>query len=236
MIPRYKTYSDLNPQTWSQTMETPLQNPECELLADLFRSGERSIGSANCCGAHTQLTPDPAPTEAFPFHLFDLVLAKNSSRSAYRLAGFGTVLTRILKTGNHTLANDGALEFRHRRENGEHRAPHRGRGIQRFLVGDKIDSQGTELLQRQYQLLHAPSESVKPPNHDYIHGSTPGIPHEGVKAWTSFFGTTRSVGIDAERSPTALPNQVAERLLLDSRVLIECESITPPRPTGSTHA
>jgi tetratricopeptide (TPR) repeat protein len=53
------------------------------------------------------------PAQALLFELFDLVPVENSSGSADRLARFGAVLTGVLKTSDHTLADDGALEFRH---------------------------------------------------------------------------------------------------------------------------
>ena len=60
---------------------------------------------ADGCGAHTQFATDLAPTEALPSQFFDFVPAENRSRSAYRLARFGSVLTGILQTSHHTLTN-----------------------------------------------------------------------------------------------------------------------------------
>ena len=121
-VPVSVVQDDIQQRTVNEWSALVVEMTAYEFLVRSFRSGETPIGPANCCGAHTEPATDLAPTQALLFQLFDLVPVENRSGSAGGLARFCAVLTGVLKTSDHTLTNDGALEFRHGRDNGEHGA------------------------------------------------------------------------------------------------------------------
>jgi hypothetical protein len=102
------------------------------------------------------------------------------------------------------------------------------------VMGDKIDSQRAELIQRQDHLLHAPSESIKPPHHHHVESAAPGVQHQSVQTGPSFLRTAGSVRIDAVNRLPLWATSSREGLLLNSRILIERESVTVFSPASYT--
>jgi hypothetical protein len=91
--------------------------------------------------------------------------------------------------GRHDpLPDDVAVQLGHRGDDDELRLPHRRRGLQGLLVGHEVDPKCPKLLQRLYQLLDAPRESIESPDHDYIEGTAVSIGHQGVEPRATLVG------------------------------------------------
>src|SRR5215469_18957309 len=86
------------------------------------------------------------------------------------------MVASIFEAGRSSLSDYVAFQFRHGPYDCEHGAAHGGRGVQRLLMGNEVDFQGTELLQCEDKLFDAASEAIKSPDHNYVEKRCGGRP------------------------------------------------------------
>jgi hypothetical protein len=128
--------------------------------------------------------------------LKDLVMPKYCSRSPNGISRFRTVLPSVFEACYGPLSDDVTFQFRHGTNDCEHRAAHRRRGVEGFLVRHKVDSKGVKLVQGHHKLADTAGESVESPNHNDIEGTTAGVHHERIEPGPSFLGAAASVAVD----------------------------------------
>jgi hypothetical protein len=88
----------------------------------------------------------------------------------------------------------------------------------------KSTSQGP-LLQSQDQLFHTPGEAVETKDYDHLEGSAPGVGHERIQARAPLGRIADPVPEDLVKRLSALSDQILERLLLHSGILIVAHTV-----------
>jgi hypothetical protein len=101
---------------------------------------------------------------------------------------------------------------------------------------NKVDSQRSEFLKCEHQLLSGTSESIETENDDYLKCAASGVDHQLIQTGASFFRAAGSVAVDPVQLPAPVDHQILERLLLHSGVLIESRSLPMSGFVGGRNA
>ena len=87
------------------------------------------------------------------------------------------MLVCVVQAGNYPLSDYTPFEFGHCGDYGEHGFTHWRGCVERLLVGDEVDSEGSEFFESEDQLFDASGEAVESPNRHDIEGAAAGIGH-----------------------------------------------------------
>jgi len=131
------------------------------------------------------------------------------------------VCASIRQSGLHSFCDERALKLRYRTDHLKHKFTGWQRSIHCFCHRNEINSQGPAQFQPGDQRIETSGESVKFPDHDDIHRSSPTVSQDFVQCWP-FPSCSRvtPVAIDLLYFPGSPLDVIPQSSLLRFRVLL----------------